>query len=206
MKTYRVAVVGIGYIGVEHVKAISANPRTTLRVMVGTDASWGRLETLKTEYVAEYISPDYRAVLQDEKVDVGYLCTPNRLHADQAVAALEAGKHVFCEKPMATKLEDCRRMVATVDRTGCQLMVGHGARFQPLQQAIKALHQEGLDRVVKPVIRHDIREHRIQLGEPVQRLATLAWKGKTAPVLSQHLVEPRAERRHLLLVEGLPQN
>ena len=143
MKTYRVAVVGIGYIGVEHVKAISENPRTTLRVMVGTDASWERLETLKAEYVAEYISTDYRAVLQDEKVDVVYLCTPNRLHADQTVAALEAGKHVFCEKPMATKLEDCRRMVAAVDRTGCQLMVGHGARFQPLQQAIKALHQEG---------------------------------------------------------------
>ena len=70
MKTYRVAVVGIGYIGVEHVKAISANPRTTLRVMVGTDASWERLETLKAEYVAEYISTDYRAGLQDEKVDV----------------------------------------------------------------------------------------------------------------------------------------
>ena len=60
MKTYHIAVVGIGYIGVEHVKAISQNPRTILRVIVGTDANWKRLEALKAEYVASISAPIIR--------------------------------------------------------------------------------------------------------------------------------------------------
>ena len=131
---YQVAVVGTGYIGMEHIKAIAAHPRARLRSICGSARSAGRLEEMKVEYGAERLMADYGEVVADEAVDVVYLCTPNRLHADEAVAALEAGKHVFCEKPMATTLQDCRRMVAAVEGSGRQLMVGHGARFRQLQR------------------------------------------------------------------------
>ena len=140
---YQVAVVGTGYIGLEHIKAIAAHPRARLRAICGSARSTGRLEEIKADYGADRVTADYGEVVSDETVDVVYLCTPNRLHADQAVAALDAGKHVFCEKPMATTLQDCRRMVAAVEGSGRQLMVGHGARFRQLHRAVKDLFDSG---------------------------------------------------------------
>jgi len=143
MATYGIAVVGTGYIGIEHTKAISGCPSAELRTIVGSERSVDTLEELRAAYGAEGVTTQYQEVLADDEVDVVYLCTPNRMHADEAVAALDAGKHVFCEKPMATTLEDCRRMVEAVDRSGRQLMVGHGARFRQLHRSVKALYEEG---------------------------------------------------------------
>ena len=142
MAKYRIAVVGPGYIGLEHIKAIFDNPRAVLRTIGGTHLK--RLERLRMEqFAVERLTTNYEEIVEDKGVDIVYLCTPNRLHADEAVAALSAGKHVFCEKPMATTLEDCRRMVEAVDKSGCHLMVGHGARFRPLHRAVKELYDEG---------------------------------------------------------------
>ena len=140
---YRIAVVGTGYIGLEHIRAIAAHPGARLRAICGSTRSEGRLVELKAEYGAERTTTDYGEIVADEAVDVVYLCTPNRLHADEAVAALKAVKHVFCEKPMATTLQDCRRMVAAVEGSGRQLMVGHGARFRQLHRAVKDLFDSG---------------------------------------------------------------
>ncbi|MDA0747123.1 MAG: Gfo/Idh/MocA family oxidoreductase [bacterium] len=143
MATYRIAVVGTGYIGVEHIKAIVGHPDAVLHTIVGSERSQARLEALQEEYGAGQVTTRYADVVEEDAVDVVYLCTPNRMHADEAVAALEAGKHVFCEKPMATTLADCRRMVDAVDRSGKQLMVGHGARFRPLHRTVKELFDSG---------------------------------------------------------------
>ncbi|MCY3766922.1 MAG: Gfo/Idh/MocA family oxidoreductase [Gemmatimonadetes bacterium] len=140
---YRIAVVGTGYIGLEHIKAIASDPRAKLRSICGSSRSAQRLDEMKAEFGAERVTADYGEVVADDVVDVVYLCTPNRLHADQAVAALEAGKHVFCEKPMANTLQGCRRMVAAVEDSGRQLMVGHGARFRQLHRAVKDLFDSG---------------------------------------------------------------
>ena len=61
---------------------------------------------------------DFRRVVDDDRVEVVYVGTPNFTHADLVVAALEAGKAVICEKPMATTVEDCDRMVEAIERTG----------------------------------------------------------------------------------------
>ncbi len=140
---YRVAVVGSGYIGLEHIKAICANPRVTLRTIGGTERHQQRLQDLKVRFNAERVTTRYEEILEDKQVDIVYICTPNRLHADQGVAALETGKHVFCEKPMATTLVGCQRMVEAVTRSGRHLMVGHGARFRPLYRTVKELHEGG---------------------------------------------------------------
>src|SRR5699024_11146680 len=66
---------------------------------------------------------DYLDVLQDKSIDVVHVCTPNHLHADITVAALESGKHVMCEKPMAKTSEEAYRMVEAAERTGKKLTI-----------------------------------------------------------------------------------
>jgi predicted dehydrogenase len=139
----RIAVVGAGYIGQEHAKAIHAHPEAELALVVGTPRSEATLARLAAETGA-VTATDFNAALTDPTIDVVYLCTPNRLHADQAEAALAAGKHVFCEKPLCTTLNDCRRLIAVVERSGRQLMVGHSGRFQPIHVALKQMVADGL--------------------------------------------------------------
>ncbi|HOB21165.1 MAG TPA: Gfo/Idh/MocA family oxidoreductase, partial [Candidatus Atribacteria bacterium] len=73
---------------------------------------------------------DYRDLLKDESIEVVHVCTPNKSHADITVAALEAGKHVMCEKPMAKTAADARRMVEAARRTGKKLTIGYQNRHR----------------------------------------------------------------------------
>ena len=71
---------------------------------------------------------DYRELLADETIDVVHVCTPNSSHAEISIAALEAGKHVMCEKPMAKTAAEARRMVEAAERTGKKLTIGYQNR------------------------------------------------------------------------------
>lgn len=74
---------------------------------------------------------DWRELLVDPQVNAIDICLPTDLHANVAIEALRAGKHVFCEKPMANTPEDCERMMAAARSHGCMLMIGHVLRFWP---------------------------------------------------------------------------
>ncbi len=139
----RIAVVGLGYNGQEHARAIHAHPEAEVALLVGTPRSVTTLARLGAETGAT-TATDFRVALADPSIDVVYLCTPNRLHADHAEAALAAGKHVFVEKPLCTTFDDCRRLIAAVERSGRQLMVGHSGRFQPIHQALRQMVTDGL--------------------------------------------------------------
>ncbi len=85
----------------------------------------------------------YRKLLEDPAIEAVAIAVPNDLHAEIAVAALEAGKHVLLEKPMATSLADCDRIVAAASRSGKVLTVGHEMRLSPQWGRIKALIADG---------------------------------------------------------------
>ncbi len=70
-------------------------------------------------------------MLEDSSIDAVSVCTSNRYHAPVTVKALEAGKHVLCEKPMATTVKDARKMIDTARKTGKYLMIGHNQRLAP---------------------------------------------------------------------------
>ncbi len=89
------------------------------------------------------VSADWDAVTADEQVDVVAVTLPTPLHADVAVRALEAGKHVMCEKPMALTLEECDRMIQAAETNGRTLMVGQCVRFWPQYELIKQMADEG---------------------------------------------------------------
>jgi predicted dehydrogenase len=73
---------------------------------------------------------DYKDILKDDSIDIVDVCTPNKSHAEITIAALEAGKHVYCEKPMAKTYADAQRMVETAKRTGKKLTIGYQYRFR----------------------------------------------------------------------------
>ena len=138
-----IAVVGTGYIGGEHMRVIAANPRARLEVICSTERSRGVAEELQREHGAARTTTDYEDVLSDDRVEIVYLCTPNSLHEAQAVAALEAGKHLFVEKPLAVTVAGARRIVAAARGAGTRVMVGHGARFSRIFIAIHELVRSG---------------------------------------------------------------
>ena len=85
---------------------------------------------------------DYKELLKDESIDVVHVCTPNRSHSFITVDALEAGKHVMCEKPMAINSAEAKKMLDAAKRTGKKLSIGYQSRFRDDAQFMKA---EALD-------------------------------------------------------------
>lgn len=77
------------------------------------------------------------AMLREQKPDILHICTPNHLHAEQAIAAFAAGAHVVCEKPMATSADDCRRMIDAASRAGRRGAVTYNYRGYPLVQHLR---------------------------------------------------------------------
>ena len=143
MKTYGVGVIGAGHAGREHLKAIRDHPRTRVVGVAVAHPSRERAMALRAEFGAEFVTDDYRELLVRDDVDIICICSPNRLHAEQALDALAAGKHVLCEKPMVTSIEDARRVVAASQAAGTRFLVGQICRFSPIFQAIKRLYDDG---------------------------------------------------------------
>ena len=90
-----------------------------------------RAKSFAEKFGAEHAYTRYEDLLSNPDVTVVAIHTPNSLHAEQAIAAARAGKHVFCDKPMATSVADAERMVAACDKAGVKLGVNFHNRFMP---------------------------------------------------------------------------
>jgi len=86
---------------------------------------------------------DYKELLKDSSIDVVHVLTPNRSHAEISIAALEAGKHVMCEKPMAKSAADARKMVEAAKKSGKKLTVGYQHRHKPESVYLKSVIERG---------------------------------------------------------------
>ncbi|NVN04536.1 Gfo/Idh/MocA family oxidoreductase [Asaia spathodeae] len=87
-----------------------------------------------------YSYDNFDDIRNNPEIDAVYIILPNALHADFAVRAFRAGKHVMCEKPMATSVEDCQRMIDAARRASKQLMIGYRCHFDPItQRAIQTI-------------------------------------------------------------------
>ena len=147
MKPVRVASVGIGWWS--NVLADAALQAGTLQIVVGACRSADKRAAFATKYRCREAS-SYDAVLRDPEVEGVLLTTPHTLHAEQVIAAAEAGKHVFVEKPFALTVADGWRATEACRRAGVVLAVGHQRRRHPASRALKRLVDEGvLGRVVQ---------------------------------------------------------
>ncbi|NLP51895.1 Gfo/Idh/MocA family oxidoreductase [Bacillus sp. RO1] len=85
-----------------------------------------------------------------EHVDAVTICTPNKFHAEITIAALEAGLHVFCEKPMAMRPDECEAMVAAADKSGKQLAIAYHYRF--MKESVAAKRLVDADEIGRPIV------------------------------------------------------
>lgn len=123
----RIGIIGCGKIAqFRHIPEYNDNPDAELAGFY--DLNSERAEEMQKKYGGNAFK-SYQAMLQDETIDAVSVCTANNSHAAIAVAALKAGKHVLCEKPMALTLEECELMVRTAEETGRFLMIGHNQRL-----------------------------------------------------------------------------
>jgi len=127
-KSVSVALVGAGNLARwAHLPNLRKIPNTTLRAIYSSSGVRGKSYALR--FGAAYCCSDYQEILKDPRIDVVLIISRNQHHAPQALAALEAGKHVFLEKPMALTEEECRSLCRAVEHSGRQLTVGFNRRF-----------------------------------------------------------------------------
>src|SRR4051812_21315204 len=137
----RFGLIGFGAWGKFHAEAIRKAPGAELAAIAcATEAS---ATAAREKYPDAKVYRDWRALVADRAIDAVDVVVPNHLHADIAVAALEAGKHVLLEKPMASTIPDCDRIVEAVRRSGKALSVGHEFRISPQWGSIKRLIAAG---------------------------------------------------------------
>jgi predicted dehydrogenase len=100
-------------------------------------------ESFAAEFGAKRWHADWRDLVKDSEVEAVYIATPVHLHAEQAVAAAEAGKHVLCEKPMALTAAECGRMNAAAEANGVRLGVAYYRRFYPVVERVREIIESG---------------------------------------------------------------
>ena len=134
-----IAVIGLGWWGRIIVDQVRSSQK--LRVVRVADISPQSESFARERDIA--FSTTFEEVLSDPKVQGVVLCTPHSLHTDQIVAAAQAGKHVFCEKPLSMTRADVLRAIAAVEKAGVALAVGHEKRFEPPTMEIMKLIKSG---------------------------------------------------------------
>lgn len=203
-RTLRMAVIGCGPIGRLHAQAIVAAPQAHLTALCDTDAE--RRKSASHEFCV----PGYentKRLFAEERLDAVTIATPDHLHVEPALAAIAAGSHVFCEKPLATQVCEAERMVTAARNGHMQLGVDYNRRFAFGYRTARQLLDEGAigrlqslriqvsDRTPPQVVRHPfvifttLLTHHLDLlawfGGEIVRLRAVAGHQPIGPLLRE---------------------
>ncbi len=148
MKTIGVGLIGTGYMGKCHALAWNAvrsvyGDTPEIKLVHLAEHSQELATKRASEFGFASASGDWKKLIADPLVDVVSITTPNQFHAEMAIAALNAGKHVWCEKPMAPALADAEAMLAAARKSGKVAVLGYNYIQNPLIRHIRALIDEG---------------------------------------------------------------
>lgn len=149
MKDIRIGLIGTGGMGKAHAMAFTNVPlvfgnqpgRPILEIVADVEAK--ALERWAGEFGFARWTTNWREVVEDPHVDVVDITTPNSLHAEMAIAAAQAGKHIYCEKPLATTSADAARIVSAVAKSGVISIVGFNYLKNPAQAFARQLIESG---------------------------------------------------------------
>jgi predicted dehydrogenase len=140
VKPIRTAIFGTGFMGRVHLEAIRRLESVEVAAIAGRNAE--AAQRLGAGFSISAVS-DYRDVLRDPAIDAVHICTPNAQHFSMADAALQAGKHVLCEKPLATTVEEGEELVSLAARKEVRNCVCHNLRFYPMVQQMRRMREAG---------------------------------------------------------------
>ena len=139
---FNIGIIGCGKISqVRHIPEYAQNPDARLAGFF--DLNKERAQALAVRYGGKAFD-SYEELLADREIDAVSVCVANNVHAEITVAALKAGKHVLCEKPMAMNLKECEDMVRASKETGRFLMIGHNQRLAKAHAEARKLIESGL--------------------------------------------------------------
>ena len=141
MKTIRTAIFGTGFMGRVHTEAVRRVESVEVAAIAGRNAEAAR--RLGEGFSISTVTSDYREVLSDPAIDAVHICTPNAQHFPMAKDALLAGKHVVCEKPLATRVEEGEELVSLAARQGLRNCVCHNLRYYPMVQQMRRMCEAG---------------------------------------------------------------
>ena len=142
MKQLNLGIVGAGRIGNVHAASITYQIPGAKVVRV-SDIRPEAAKALAEKYGIPAWSDDYMDVVNDPAIDAVLVCSPTPTHADIAIAAMQAGKHVFCEKPVDLTIEKIRRTAEVAKETGKKLQIGFNRRFDHNHGKVQKLAQSG---------------------------------------------------------------
>ena len=134
----KTAIVGSGFAARCHLDALS-RLGAVVEVCGIASRNLEQATRLGKEYGIERVTSDYRELLESSTLDVVHVCTPNSLHFPMASDAIRAGKHVLCEKPLATNVEQAEKLVQLAHERGVRNCTCYNLRFYPLVQQMRAM-------------------------------------------------------------------
>lgn len=143
-RTVKVGIIGCG--GIANGKHMpSLKKIENVQMVAFCDIIEERAEKAAKEFGVEgaKVYKDYKELLKDESIEVIHVCTPNRSHSFISIDAMEAGKHVMCEKPMAINYKEAKAMLEASQRTGKKLSIGYQSRFRNDSQYLKKCCENG---------------------------------------------------------------
>ena len=142
MKQLNIGIIGAGRIGKVHMQSITYNVPTA-KVLGITDVFKDGLQDLADKYGIEKVYNDYKEMLADKDIDAVLVCSSTDTHADISIEAAEAGKHVFCEKPVDLTPEKVQAVIDAVAKAGVKLQVGFNRRFDHNFAHVRSLINDG---------------------------------------------------------------
>ena len=140
-KTLRVALAGAGAFGQKHLDALKLIDGVEVTSVIGRELD--KTQEVAQKYGIGHVTTELSDSLARDDVDAVILCTPTQMHAEQAIACMQAGKHVQAEIPLCDKLADGQAVVALQKKTGLVAMCGHTRRFNPSHQFVHKRIQAG---------------------------------------------------------------
>lgn len=154
MKQVRIGIIGTGLRS--NIAKHWHEPEGKSVVVGAADISEERLKVFKEKINPNcYVTTKYKELVKRDDIDAIAITSPDYLHEEHAIAALEAGKHVYCEKPLAITTEGCDRIIETAERMGKHLMIGFNMRYMNMYRTMKGIVDSGVIGDVKAVwVRH----------------------------------------------------
>ncbi len=141
MEKIKIAIFGTGFMGKVHAENVRRLGNVEIAAVAGSSDQKAR--QFAQSIGVERASGDYRSLLADRDIQAVHILTPNALHHPMCRAALEAGKHVLCEKPFTTSVAEASELVDLAARTGLGNCLQHNLRYYPVVQQIRSMIQHG---------------------------------------------------------------